>query len=78
MDETMSAMFREIKRHLESVEGLMRSILAQLGVNDTPSPEETDTGELGTWLLTDEQVERVERAILEEQRTRGKAYGGTE
>ncbi len=32
--------------------------------------------ELGTWLLTDENVEQIERAILEEQRVRGKAYGG--
>jgi hypothetical protein len=31
---------------------------------------------LPTWILTDEQVARVEEAVESEQRVRGRAYGG--
>jgi hypothetical protein len=31
---------------------------------------------LPTWILTDEQVARVEGAVESEQRVRGRAYGG--
>ncbi len=79
MDELLREireMFAEIKAQLMLHTELLHAVLAQMETAENPQGEETDTGELGTWLLTDEQVERVERAILEEQRVRGKAYGG--
>lgn len=39
---------------------------------ETPVTEEP----LPTWILTDEQVARVEEAVESEQRVRGRAYGG--
>ena len=35
-----------------------------------------DEEPLPTWILTDEQVSRVEGAVQSEQRVRGRAYGG--
>lgn len=32
---------------------------------------------LATWILTDERVAQVERAIEQEQRVRGRVYGGS-
>ena len=66
----------EIRAQLMAHTELLQALVAHAKTVETPHREETDTGELGTWLLTDEQVERVERAIMEEQRVRGKAYGG--
>ncbi len=80
----MDELLREIRELLADIKAqlvvhatLLRALVAQPSSVAAGDPEEPEAGELGTWLLTDEQVERVERAILEEQRVRGKAYGGS-
>jgi len=66
---------------------LLRTLVRQLGtvhqesatgceMSEVERVAQQEEGELGTWLLTDANVDRIERAILEEQRVRGKAYGG--
>ncbi len=69
----------EIKAELRFHGAVLHTLVAQRA---TPGQErsvdamEESSEALGTWLLTDEKVEQIERAIVEEQRVRGKAYGG--
>ena len=42
----------------------------------TPSELPESEAPLPTWILTDERVAHLERAIEEESRVRGQAYGG--
>jgi hypothetical protein len=49
-------------------------VKAELRVEATELPGDEEP--LPTWILTDEAVSRVEEAIEQEQRVRGRAYGG--
>lgn len=64
------------------LERLVRQVVErpELSVEKDPAAVNTDpleSSELGTWILTDENVARIEEAIGVEQRVRGRAYGAT-
>lgn len=61
-------------RHETAAAGCEVSVKAEPGAVRLETPETEEP--LPTWILTDEAVSRVEEAIEQEQRVRGRAYGG--
>lgn len=73
----------EVLRTLQGIEALLAQLVARTPGRATPTETAAalveppqDQEPLGTWILTDERVSRIEEAILQEQRVRGQVYGG--